>query len=240
MTAKTYLANLLVTIGEHESKVTLLIVANSDTQAYDVLDDTAANFYGDGTAPQEDSGYYSNGGEIHTRAGAVHEIGLATFTELQRHFMVRRAENVNKPSLDDTDTLKSLKTAAASVSRALKVRGVTASSSVVLEALSTAMGQVNWQVLNAKVKSAAQSVKQPDCLIILPSSDGPVWDLYATVSAESADQVLAQYSAWLTSKKAEDMALPEGEAYLEEDVHVKLQELGCRTFTAIKRGIAWD
>jgi hypothetical protein len=149
MTTQTFLGTLEVRIGEHQLNVRYLIGANSPGSADQVLTDAAACFYGDGTAPEEDGGFYANGGEVHVSAKLLRPIGLATFLDLQRHLPVRCADNVKAPTSEALDV--SVQSAAAALRSALASNGVDVGHSVMLNALSASWGEKNWQVLKAKV-----------------------------------------------------------------------------------------
>lgn len=239
MIAKTYLAKLNVKIGEYENDVSLLVVANSDKQAESVLDAAAAEYYGDADTPREDGGYYANGGEVHVSAKSIFEIGLATFTELKSCLRVKRAENVQVPDLDAVGT--DLKNAASVVTNALKKRHVDTQKAEVLDALSAALGLVSWQVLSAKFKDSSNAAGTGGRLLVLPSGDGPAWNLYATLPVNvDADKVTALMQAWLDKQRDEDAKKPEGEDFTETDVLSYLVTLGAMPFQDVVKGPYWD
>jgi hypothetical protein len=149
MTAKTFLGTLEVRIGEYQNSVRQLIVANSPASAHQVLQDATAHYYGDGKAPEEDGGFYANGGEVHVSAKLLRPIGLATFLDLQRLLPVRCADNVVAPSSDALDV--KVQSAATALRSALESCGVEVGQSPMLNALAASWGEKNWQVLKAKV-----------------------------------------------------------------------------------------
>lgn len=239
MIAKTYLAKITVRIGEHENDVALLLVANSDTQADQILEEAACAYYGNGDEAREDGGYYANNGEIHVSAKSFQEIGLATFSEMKKHLRVKRAENVETPELETV--AKDLKNVATVVTNALKKRNVALQKTDVLDALSAALGFVNWQVLSAKLKGSGTVSVADDRLLVLPSEDGPGWNLYATLPANvDAKKVNTMMDAWLAKQRKEDAQKPEGEDYTESDVLAYLTTLGAKPFQEILKGPSWD
>lgn len=151
---KYYLGSLDITVGEYVNRVRLLVVANSDEQASAQLYKAAASYYGSGNEPLEDSGYYANGGELHTRPIGLKEIGAATFFELKSELFVSRAENVQVGELDAA-TPEGFKALAKATVHALAARDIVVPQSKMLEALASGMGQKNWQVLNAKFQAPA-------------------------------------------------------------------------------------
>ena len=151
MTTKTFLGTLEVTTGEYKHSVRYLIVANSDNSAQAVLQRVAATFYGDGNAPEEDGGFYANGGEVHVGAKTLRPIGLATFLDLHRQLPVRCDTNVVEPSSASLDT--KVQAAAKALRSALEAQGVEVGHSAMLNALAASWGEKNWQVLKAKVSA---------------------------------------------------------------------------------------
>jgi hypothetical protein len=151
MQAKTYVGKILVRIGEYENDVTLLVVANSDKAAWDVLEGAAQNYYGDDNTPFEEDGYYANGGEIFTQAKSLAEIGLATFLDLKPHFMVRRQVNVTSP--DESALEAPLAELAQALTNALNRKEKVASHSQVLNAVASAYGHKNWNLLRTKLEA---------------------------------------------------------------------------------------
>ena len=153
MQAKMFVGKIQVRIGEYENVVTLLVVANSRESAWDVLEVAAQQYYGDETSPEEDGGYYANGGEVFVSARSLEEIGLSTFLELKSFFMVRRARNVEAP--DETAFDASVSELARALTFALNRKESVVSHSQVLNALASAYGHNNWQVLKRKLEQVA-------------------------------------------------------------------------------------
>lgn len=151
MTTNTFLGTLEVTTGEYKHHVRYLIVANSPNSAHQVLERVAANFYGDGTAHEEDGGFYANGGEVHVRAKLLRPIGLATFLDLRSRIPVRCDDNVVEPTSDALDA--SVQTAATALQSALKAQGIEVGHAAMLNALAASWGEKNWQVLKAKLST---------------------------------------------------------------------------------------
>lgn len=149
MTTKTFLGTLEVTTGEYKHSIRYLIIANSYSAALPVLERVASNFHGDGTAPQEDGGFYANGGEVHVSAKALRPIGLATFLDLRHHLPVRCDVNVAEPTPDALDA--SVQAAATALRSALEAQGIEVGHSAMLNALAASWGEKNWQVLKAKL-----------------------------------------------------------------------------------------
>lgn len=166
MQAKTFLGKIKVVTGQYTNDATVLIVANSTAAAAVELDDTAKRFYrdesddsDDGESCNEYGQYSANGGDILTEAKSVSEIGLSTFLELERHFMVVVATNVKKPTYEDLN--ESLKTLAQSVTKALNRDAKVISHSKVLQAMSAAIGNIDWQVHLAKTRIVSESTEAP-------------------------------------------------------------------------------
>ena len=150
MQAKTFVGKITVRTGEYENDVTVLLVANSEKAGWDVLEGTAQNYYGDENTPEEDGGYYANGGEIFTQAKSLEEIGLSTFLDLKSFFMVRRQANVTPP--DETALEAPLAELAQSLTSALNRKNKVVSHSQVLNAIAAAYGHNNWHVLKNKLE----------------------------------------------------------------------------------------
>jgi hypothetical protein len=162
MQAKTFVGKILVRIGEYDNDVALLVVANSDKAAWDVLEGTAQNYYGDESTPFEDDGYYANGGEIFTQAKSLAEIGLATFLDLKSYFMVCRQPNVTPP--DESALEAPLSELAQSLTAALNRKAKVVSHSQVLNAVASAYGHKNWNVLRTKLEAfepISNAIPQP-------------------------------------------------------------------------------
>ena len=162
---KYYLGSLDITVGEYVNRVRLLVVANSDEQASAQLYKAAASYYGSGNEPLEDSGYYANGGELHTRPIGLMEIGAATFFELKRELFVSRAENVQVGDLDAASA-EGFKALAKATVHALAARDIIVPQSKMLEALASGMGQKNWQVLNAKFQTQTPEPAKAEPLVL--------------------------------------------------------------------------
>lgn len=173
MQAKTYVGKILVRIGEYDNDVTLLVVANSDKAAWDVLEGTAQNYYGDDSTPFEDDGYYANNGEIFTQAKSLTDIGLATFLDMKPHFMVRRQVNVTAP--DESALEAPLSELAQSLTSALNRKEKLVSHSQVLNAVAAAYGHKNWNLLRTKLEALepkSNATSQP--VVAAEVLDGPV------------------------------------------------------------------
>jgi len=162
---KYFLGTLNVTIGEYSNNVRLLVAANSEAQADEVLEHAAASYYGEGNEEVEDGGYYANHGQVHTKAASLVEIGAATFYELRGVLSIHHAGNVKVQDLDAA-TEPGFKAFAKATANALKAEGIEVKHTKMLEALASGLGQKNWQVLQAKFQAPApqqQSVNQSDC-----------------------------------------------------------------------------
>jgi len=153
---KYFLGTLNVTIGEYSNNVRILVAANSDTQADEVLEHAAASYYGEGDEEREDGGYYANNGEVHTKASSLVEIGAATFYELRGLLSVHHAGNVKLQDLDAA-TEPGFKAFAKATANALKAEGIEVKHTKMLEALASGLGQKNWQVLQAKFQAPAEA-----------------------------------------------------------------------------------
>jgi hypothetical protein len=149
---KYFLGTLNVTIGEYSNNVRILVAANSDPQADEVLEHAAASYYGEGDEEREDGGYYANNGEVHTKASSLVEIGAATFYELRCLLSVHHAGNVKLQDLDAA-TEPGFKAFAKATANALKAEGIEVKHTKMLEALASGLGQKNWQVLQAKFQA---------------------------------------------------------------------------------------
>lgn len=149
MSTQTFLGTLEVRIGEYRNNVRYLIVANSLPAASQVFDEVAAGYYGSGSEPEEDGGFYANGGEVHVSVKALRPLGLATFLELKEHLPVRCAPNASAPTMDALDV--KVQSAASALRTALASNGVEVGHCAMLNALAASWGLKNWQVLKAKV-----------------------------------------------------------------------------------------
>lgn len=156
-----FLGTLTVRIGEYENDTRYLLVANTNDRALLVLDQAAANFYGDGNQPREDGGYYANHGEVHVSPKHMREIGLAEFETLKAFFHVRYDENVKEQGAPEEGTSEAFKAFAKSASNLLEQRGTQVSHSVMLDVLAGAVGEKNWQVFHAKLARKEDAQKQP-------------------------------------------------------------------------------
>jgi hypothetical protein len=184
MQHNTYLGQLDVRIGEYDNTVCYLIVANSESAAEAVLNDAAANYYGDGSAPFEDGGYYANHGEVHVRATGLHPIGLTSFLELKAHLPVRYADNATVPAVEE---LSDVKHAAVRLQQALAARNESIGLSTLQHALAASWGQKNWQVLKAKVSAA----------VITPDFAGcEGWEFWAVTCRMFGDDDDSLYLVW--------------------------------------------
>jgi hypothetical protein len=154
---KYFLGTLNVTIGEYSNNVRVLVAANSEAQADEVLEHAAASYYGEGDEALEDGGYYANNGEVHTKASSRVEIGAATFYELRGLLSVHHAGNVKLQDLDAA-TEPGFKTFAKATANALKAAGIEVKHTKMLEALASGLGQKNWQVLQAKFQAPVEAV----------------------------------------------------------------------------------
>jgi hypothetical protein len=177
MQAKTYLGKITVRIDEYENDVSLLVVANSRDSAWGVLEGTARDYYGSPDTPEEDGGYYANGGEIFVSAKGLEEIGLATFLELKPCFMVRRQANVVQP--DETAFEAPLSEMAQAFTQALNRKEKVVSHSQVLNALASAYGHNNWHVLKNKLAA------------LEPQTE---------ISKKPSEPVDAEYRAWVVQE----------------------------------------
>jgi hypothetical protein len=167
---KYFLGTLNVTIGEYQNNVRLLLAANSEAQADDLLAHAAASYYGNGDEELEDGGYYANHGEVHTKPASLVEIGAATFYELRSVLSTRIAGNVVLQDLDAA-TEPGFKAFAKAVVNALRARRIEVRQTNMLEVLASAFGQKNWNVLQAKFQAPAKpEVATP----VSSEQDGPV------------------------------------------------------------------
>src|SRR5690606_8942196 len=128
---KFYVGTLNVHIGEYQNKVRTLVVANSNTRAMAASEHAAASYYGGGTEPQEDGGYYANDAEVYTSVFGLHEIGLASFLELEQVLSVQKDENIAKDLSAEVLSSQGFKAFTASVVRALKNKEIAAPHGVV-------------------------------------------------------------------------------------------------------------
>jgi hypothetical protein len=78
-------------------------------------------------------------------------------------------------------------------------------------------------------------------LLVLPSSDDPVYDEYALIPANvDAEHVLAEFTTWLTERRTRDSESNGEDGYMNTDVQNKLHELGCNPFSSTEKGPVWD
>lgn len=156
-----FIGTLDIKIGEYSNQARMVIVANSSERAWHVLDRAAASYYGSGDEEYQEYGYEANDGEICTSAHGIAEIGLAAFTELRSILTVRTDDNIGEAFEESTAlTEDGFKALARSTARSLEKRGIEASHSRVLEALSAGFGQKNWQVLHTKLGQLEALLKQ--------------------------------------------------------------------------------
>lgn len=146
-----FVGTLSVTIGEYKTEVNRLIVAVSKERAWVVLEQAATLLYGNGNEPKEDDGYYTNHGEIHTKAQKLHEIGLASFLELRMVLNQSYDEDTPGHFTVQTEAIEGFKAFSASVARTLEGRGIKVPHLYMLDALAKAFGQKNWQILREKL-----------------------------------------------------------------------------------------
>lgn len=188
MKFKTFIGNIVTRVADYETKVQYLFVANSLASAENLLKAQAALFYGDGDQPEEDSGYYSNNGEVHVRPDTLKEIGLAVFLELKSVLPVRKDANVPMPS--EADLSDSVQGAAQALHSALVQKAPGLTHSAVLNALAASWGEKNWQVLRAKKQGpdpAALRQLLKGAALVCELADGDGGDPAYTVT--SADGV---------------------------------------------------
>lgn len=149
MKTKTYLAKLVVTIGEYENSVSLLIAAESEAAAVEEHRRAAASYYGDeDSQPDEDGVFWANYGQVAVKPGALVEIGTSTFLDLQSSMLVRKSPRCAAPSLDD---LEDVKKASQALGRALERSGAEVSHAQLLNAIAQAWGEGNWNKLRLKL-----------------------------------------------------------------------------------------
>lgn len=155
-----FLGTLCVRIGDYENKVRYLLVASSEAAGGILLDTVAANFYGDGSAPKEDGGYYANQGALHVSPDTLREIGVSAFMEL-KHFLPTRYD-VNVPGQPDLDVTspEGFKGFAKSLVNQLAARKLQVRHSTMLEMLSAAFGVKNWHILSTRLGNVPEPVVQ--------------------------------------------------------------------------------
>lgn len=165
---RSFVGALIVRIGEYENTVRYVLVANSDKRAEQMLEELASEYYGDGTAPREDGGYYANGGEVHVRSGSLQEIGLAAFLELRRVLPARVDGNCDVQALQDQETPHRFKALAKSLSQKLAQFGQAVTHSEMLEALACAFGVKSWQVLADRLQKMDPQAFQAEAAPAVP------------------------------------------------------------------------
>lgn len=200
-----FIGNLTIAIGEYENVVRYLVVANSPAGADKVLEAVAATYYGDGSAPREDSGYYANGGEVHVSVSNSFEVGLAAFEELRRVLPTRYDDNC--PTVPDIEVAvpEGFKALAKSLVNKLASRGTEVKHSVMLEVLAGAFGAKNWQVLNVKLQPQVMPEEAPEPMMtVYPEPVLFEVDVVRTGYGHRTISVLATSAA-----EAEELALDE-------------------------------
>ncbi|MCC5611307.1 hypothetical protein LC612_32315 [Nostoc sp. CHAB 5834] len=149
---KTYCATISVNQGDFTHFAHRLIVAQSESKAFEVANSIMTMMYSE-PEDAEVSEYGTVvvcGGELSLSINNVREIGLATFNEMSERLSmpVYRQEGLNQPTAED---LASLKAVGAAVTKSLENRGVQVSHSQVLDALASAVGDRNWKQYSARV-----------------------------------------------------------------------------------------
>lgn len=226
MQVKTYLGKLNVTIGEYENKVSLLVVANSDVSASKVLKEAAQSYYGEGDEPEEDGGFYANGGEVHVKPALLAEIGLATFLELKPHLVVHRAHNVAIPDASAFDA--PLQDLAQHLTGALNRKGKVVSHSQVLNAVASTYGANNWRVLKNKLdaltSAPAPLVKEDAPLPLLALSEKHRFSAEIALIAKHLGAIHfdSEAEGWCLEAKAS----PDADVAVEEGGPVYFSSLG--------------
>jgi hypothetical protein len=188
---KTFLGTLEVRIGEYQNNVRQLIVANSEASAHQVLTESAASYYGDGSSPEEDGGFYANGGEVHVSTKSLHPIGLATFLDLKQLLPVRCAPNEIEPTADSLSVF--VQKAAKALRGTLDSKGVPVEQAVMLDALAASWGEKNWQVLRAKVatpgRDAMLSIIAAATEVVAQTDDSGCSDDLTVTSKEAVERL---------------------------------------------------
>ncbi|KWU17763.1 hypothetical protein [Burkholderia cenocepacia] len=223
-----FLGTLEVTIGEYSNLTRLLIVANSEARAWAVLDRAAACAYGDGDQPEDTNGYDANGGEVSTSMHGLKEIGLAAYVELQGVLPTKRDRNVQRADVAiDPLSTEGFKAFCRAVGRGFQRKGHPVPFSAVLEVLSGAYGQKNWQVMQAALKAGLQPPdNEPDVAPAIELQDphaGVEQDW--TVSVCRIGYAHSTMTVRATSRKdAEDQALDRApdELFSEKDAEYEI------------------
>ena len=219
-----FLGTLNVTIGEYSNLTRSLIVANSEARALAVLDRAAASMYGDGDQEENENGYEANGGEVCTTVHGLKEVGLAAFFELKDVLSVHLDRNVAYTSLAvDPLSTDGFKAFCRSTARGLARKGHTVALSGVLEAVSAAFGQKNWQVMRAALDAGLTPAAAPEAEVSEDPYAGVVRDWTVSVCrigyAHSTMTVQASSQA-----EAEEIALDRApdELFSEKDAEYEV------------------
>ena len=95
--------------------------------------------------------------------------------------------------------------------------------------------------LRGMIRGEVCQPSQRPQLLLLPSGDGPDWDIHALVPAGlNIEEIKRQMQTWLDERRAADEASGGEDTYIDWDIEAKLAALGCIVLSEHVTGPRWD